>query len=113
MGEARIKRWMLVFCWVLLAYPFVEMLAPMQPTMVLNRFDRVSKVDDFSAQSWFDGTFQESAQKFINDNIGFFPLFVIIHNQLEYSIFDNIYTGSVVKGKEKYLFTSCIYSFVN
>jgi len=105
MRVTKIKRWMLVFCWVLLAYPFVEMLAPMQPAMVLHRFDRVSKVEVFSTQSWFDGTFQESAQDFINDNIGLFPLFIHIHHQIEYSLFDNIYTGSVVKGKEKYLFT--------
>ena len=104
MRESKIKSWILIVCMVLLTYPFVEMLTPIEAAGMVNRSNLVTNVEAFTAKSWFDGSFQESAQNFINDNIGLFPLFINIHNQLEYSLFENIYTGNVVKGKNNYLF---------
>jgi hypothetical protein len=61
-------------------------------------------VAEFNAKSWFDGSFQKSLGKYVNDNIGLYPFFIKVHNQLEYDLFGNIYTGNVIAGEKDYLF---------
>lgn len=54
--------------------------------------------------SWFDGSFQEQQETFINDNFGFRSLYVRLNNQIRFSLFDKINAKGVVLGKDKYLF---------
>ncbi len=89
---------------VLLCYPLMELLTPLKIAGSISRDSLSTNVEPISGKSWFDGSFQESFQNYVNDQIGLFAFFIRLHNQLEYSLFGNIYTGDVVAGKETFLF---------
>lgn len=58
----------------------------------------------FSLNSWFDGFYQDSTDKYFNDNIGFRPWLVKFRNQISFSVFDIMNAKDVVRGKENYLY---------
>lgn len=63
-----------------------------------------SEKPSFSFESWFTGNFQVQYDKYLEDHIGFRPYLVRLHNQLDYSLFDELHGRSVVIGKEGYLY---------
>lgn len=89
---------------VLLCYPLAEFFTPLKLAGHVSRNSLTETTEVLNAETWFDGSFQESLQNYMNDQIGLFPFFIRLHNQIEYSFFGNIYTGNVVAGKENYLF---------
>jgi hypothetical protein len=99
-----IKKWILRVGLFLLLYPFLEFLTPINLGGQVNRGALTTTVEPLTVTSFLDGTFQESFTNYINDQIGLFGFFVRVHNQLEYSLFGNIFTGNVVAGKDNYLF---------
>ncbi len=62
------------------------------------------KPAEFSTKSWFDGSFQAQTDKYLNENFGFRPSFVRIHNQLQFSLFSIPHANGVVIGKDWYLY---------
>ncbi len=57
-----------------------------------------------SIDSWIDESFQESSEKYLNQEFGFRNWFVKLHNQIEFSLFDATNAHSVVIGKDNYLY---------
>ncbi len=104
MKDGKIKRVLIVFFSVFLAYPLFEMLTPISISGMVHRANLEKTAEPFSLKSWFNGKFQDSFSQYLNDNIGLFPFFIKVHNQLEYDLFGNIYTGNVIAGKENFLF---------
>ena len=104
MRDVKIKRALIVLFSILFSYPFFEMLTPLEIAGMVHRANLEKSAEPFSLESWFEQDFQESFSQYVNDNIGLFPFFIKLHNQLEYSLFGNIYTGNVVTGHENYLF---------
>ncbi|HPE43650.1 MAG TPA: hypothetical protein PKV88_06180, partial [Bacteroidales bacterium] len=54
--------------------------------------------------NFWNGTFQDSMNTYIEQTIGYRPHFVRLHNQLQYSLFDTINAQGVIMGKEGYLY---------
>jgi hypothetical protein len=106
MNKGKLKKIIVIVLMVILSYPLVELILPIKLAGAIHRSDQVSNIEKFSFESWTNGSFQESFQNYINDNIGLFPLFIKIHNQLEFTLFENIHTGEIVTGKDNYLFES-------
>ncbi len=100
----RIKRILLGLGFTLLFYPMLELVLPLNMSGRITRGNLTNSIDTLSLESLADGSFQENVSDYVNDQIGFFTFFVKLHNQLEYSLFDNIFTGDVVAGKENYLY---------
>lgn len=68
---------------------------------------------EFSTESWFNGDYQKQLDKYINDEVGFRPLFIRTHNQIYYSIFSTSASESITLGKEGYIYeTSYINSYI-
>lgn len=82
----------------------IELVTPMNISGGVSKKTLVNTLEPLNAASFSNSSFQESFASYVNDQIGFFAFFVQLHNQLEYSLFGNIYTGDVVAGKEDYLF---------
>lgn len=59
---------------------------------------------DFSLKGFFEGTFQDSLNNWLEHHIGFRPNLVRVNNQLRYTLFDTIAAQSVVRGKNGYLY---------
>jgi len=104
MDNPKVKKWLLITFSVLFIYPMIELVAPIRISVLPRRANLASSVTDFNLKSWFNGSFQKSFSAYVNDNIGFHPFLIKTHNQLEYDLFGNIYTGSVIAGKEDFLF---------
>jgi hypothetical protein len=64
----------------------------------------LEKRPTLSFDSWTNETFQESTEKYLNQEFGFRNWFVKLHNQIEFSLFDATNAHSVVIGKENYLY---------
>ncbi|WP_417264845.1 alginate O-acetyltransferase AlgX-related protein [Brumimicrobium sp.] len=58
----------------------------------------------FTKADWWNGKFQEEYQAYVNQKMGFQPLFVRTYNQLHFSLFNNPRASGVIIGKENYLF---------
>lgn len=58
----------------------------------------------FSDSTWFDGTFQKSAETFLKRNIGFHSGLVRVNNQIQFSLFDKIRASGIIKGKGGHYF---------
>jgi len=64
--------------------------APTQPTLTV--------------KSWFDASFQESYDDYLEQGIGFRPTLIRINNQIAFTMFDTALANSVIIGKNNYLF---------
>lgn len=58
----------------------------------------------WNSNNFWNGTFQDSMNTYIEQTIGYRPHFVRLHNQLQYSLFDTINAQGVIMGKEGYLY---------
>lgn len=59
---------------------------------------------DLSDSTWLNGIYQEQTDKFLNDQFGFRPSYVRLHNQLKYSLFGDVNANGVIIGKEWYMY---------
>jgi hypothetical protein len=58
----------------------------------------------FNWHSWFDNSFQEGTNNYVENNFGFRNDFVRLHNQLDFSLFNIPHVKDVIIGKDFYLF---------
>ncbi|MDR2972631.1 MAG: hypothetical protein LBU83_12010 [Bacteroidales bacterium] len=63
-----------------------------------------SQIPKFSLKGWFDGSFQETGDKFLNDHFGFRSFFIRLNHQWRFSFFNKAKTQWVTVGKENYLY---------
>lgn len=60
--------------------------------------------------NWFDKTYQNHKEKYLNEDFGLRNYFVKLNNQVSYSLFEEIHVGDVFRGKKNYLYS---YKFYN
>lgn len=58
----------------------------------------------FSAQTWFDNTYQNATEDYLHENFGFRNLFVRLNNQIKFLFFNKTNARDVFVGKENYLY---------
>lgn len=59
---------------------------------------------EFSWNGWFDGTYQDSYDKYLEDHIGLRNVFVRIHNQVDWSLYRKPSNKGIIAGKDDYLY---------
>lgn len=59
----------------------------------------------FSMSSWFSGAYQDSCSKFVKENTGFRSNFVLLYNQVDYSLFSVPHAQKIIVGKSGYLYS--------
>lgn len=64
----------------------------------------IASKPEYSRMAWFSGDYQSEMEKYINDNIGFRPFLVRLHNQIQFSLYKQASAKGVVIGKDNYLF---------
>lgn len=93
----------ILFCLFLivpLIYSFMELNSKIQ----LKGAVILTQKPDLKLDTWFKGDFQKNYEKYVNDNIGFRPIFVRIRNQILYTFWGEAKAAGVIEGKEKYLY---------
>jgi hypothetical protein len=58
----------------------------------------------FEWKEWFNNSYQNQYDKYFNQKFGFRNFFVRSHNQLDYSLFNQLHANGVVVGKDDYLY---------
>lgn len=64
----------------------------------------LSEKPAFSFKGWFDDSFQNQYQKYVNEHFGFRNYLVRLNNQLAFSLFNKAKANGVIIGKENYLY---------
>ncbi|MCW3123294.1 MAG: sugar O-acetyltransferase precursor [Flavipsychrobacter sp.] len=96
----RIKNNLLVIVLSLLALPFIQQCVPFVHEDWLMGYYNITNDTPFSFDQWFDGSYQQKKESFVNDRVGFRPGFVRLKDQVDYSIFSKINYGGAVLGKK-------------
>ncbi len=74
------------------------------PLSSLNGASISIEKSNFEIQSWFDGSFQQNFDSWLEENIGFRNWFVRLFNQIDFSLFNKLHAAKVVIGKNNFLF---------
>lgn len=96
----------LLFAGLLLgiALPMVQHLTGIKYVEPLKGAVVLAEPGNLSDSSWLNGQFQDQTDKYLNDQFGFRPHFVRLHNQLKYSMYGDINANGVIIGKEGYMY---------
>lgn len=84
--------------------PLFQMITEIKEVKPLKGDVELTPRTKFSLNSWFNGFYQDSTDKYFNDNIGFRPWLVKLRNQISFSVFDIMNAKDVIRGKENYLY---------
>lgn len=99
-----LKRILFSFLFLLLCLSFIQSTVPLFTPKKLEGFEVHAVTDTLSRQTWFEGKYQQSKEKLINETIGLREFFVRLYNQYNYSIFNVSESPGVVIGKKNYLY---------
>ncbi len=95
---------LLVFIAMLLFLPMIQMVKPIVEVGPLFGSIVPTQKDSLTLETWFDGSFQENRNKYINEQFGFRNTAVRLHNQIAFSFFGKAKANGVIIGKEEYLY---------
>jgi hypothetical protein len=70
MKDLKIKKWLVALFSLVFLYPMVELVTPIRISVLLNKSSLTSSIVDFTGDSWFSGSYQESFSDYVNDNMG-------------------------------------------
>jgi hypothetical protein len=89
---------------VALFLPMIQMVKPFVEVGPLFGSIVPTAKDSLTLEAWFDGTYQENRNKYINEQFGFRNTAVRLHNQIAFSLFRKAKANGVIIGKEDYLY---------
>jgi len=75
-----------------------------QFTLPLKGDITITKNPFFNINSWLNGTYQDSLDNYLKNNLPIGKLFIRLHNQVDFSIFRKSNANGVIIGKDNYLF---------
>ena len=84
--------------------PMIQMVKPFVEVGPLFGSIVPTAKDSLTLEAWFDGTYQENRNKYINEQFGFRNTAVRLHNQIAFSLFRKAKANGVSIGKEDYLY---------
>ena len=84
--------------------PMIQMVKPFVEVSPLFGSIVPTAKDSLTLEAWFDGTYQENRNKYINEQFGFRNIAVRLHNQIAFSLFGKAKANGVIIGKEDYLY---------
>jgi len=95
-----------LFALVIAAFflPLIQMVKPFVEVGPLFGSIVPTAKDSLTLEAWFDGTYQENRNKYINEQFGFRNTAVRLHNQIAFSLFRKAKANGVIIGKEDYLY---------
>ena len=99
--KLHILSWILVAALVL---PLFQQLTDIPHKRKLRGYAVIAEVPEFSWKDWFDGKFQPKAEKALNDRFGYRRTFVMINNQVAFTLYGKVFIAGLVVGKENYFY---------
>jgi len=102
--KKRINKILLIFIVGLLILPLFQYFTNLVSVQGLHGSFISTKRPSFSVKDWFTTDFQQKFDNYYNENFGFRSSFVRLHNQVDYSLFDEAHASGVIIGKQRYLY---------
>jgi len=102
--EHTIKNGILIIFFSILLLPFLQQNLPFISSGRLYGYTPEAPNVAFSFEKWWDGSYTQEKNKYLNDNVGFRPDMVRLNNQVNYSLCHAIHTGRIVEGMDHYLY---------
>ena len=84
----------------LLFMPFVQERLKLIPVTPLSGYFVKTEKIELSVSNFMDGTFQENLETRRKENVGFHDFLIRLNNQRKYSLFNEVNTNDIIKGKE-------------
>lgn len=98
------KQGILVFIMLMLALPFIQERMQLIPEKPLKGAITEMGRPKLTLKTWFDASFQESYDDYLEQSIGFRSTLIRINNQIAYSLLDTALANGVVIGKNNCLY---------
>src|ERR1044071_2374666 len=98
----RLKKFLFALILVVLLIPFMEQHVKFYDSEKLHGAITPAPESWFSLSSWFSGHYQEDYEKWYNENFGFRPELVRLHNQIAFSCYGAAKANGVIIGKNGY-----------
>ena len=89
---------------VLLFLPMIQYKFRFFEEVPLKGAYELSSKPKLTRESWFSGKYQEAQDKYMQEHTGFYPGWVRLYNQWNYSLFNIAHAKDVIRGKEDYLY---------
>ena len=106
------KRILFTVLVIILFLPLIQLnFKLIELTPLKGSFNTTKKVV-FSSNNWKSKEFQNTYDKYFNENLGFRNLFVRLHNQIEYSFYNELNSERTVLGKDNVILEES-YIFAN
>lgn len=102
--QHRVKQFLFLVLMLMLLLPNVQQHLNWPKVKSLKGAISKPKLPQWSWKNLWTGSFQDSLNTYVENNIGYRPDLVRLHNQLQYTLFDTVNAQAVVVGKEGYLF---------
>src|SRR2546423_5624396 len=99
-----VKRIFLVLILFFLSSFYIQKKFPYFSFKPLDGVKEIAVDPQFKVKGFFDLTYQDSLNKYVNENMGFRPLLVRTYNQICFYIFTTSKAPGVVVGKDGHLF---------
>ncbi|MGB0999938.1 MAG: alginate O-acetyltransferase AlgX-related protein [Flavobacteriales bacterium] len=87
-----------------LSIPTIQYVTGFSNVKKLKGYIQLHSDIEISVTNWLSGDYQEKKELYLRDHFGFRPSFVRLHNQYDYSFYNQLHTNSVVLGKDEFLF---------
>jgi hypothetical protein len=100
----KIKNGMLVFIFIVLLLPLAQQELRIFPVAASYGSHQQQLYREFYWPGWWDGTFWETRNTYLNDAVGFRGELIEINNQIDYSLFNKYKSQSLVIGENHCLF---------
>ncbi len=104
MKSNKLHTFLFVLVIAALFLPIIQMVKPFVEVGPLFGSIVPTAKDSLTLEAWFDGTYQENRNKYINEQFGFRNTAVRLHNQIAFSLFRKAKANGVIIGKEDYLY---------
>lgn len=102
---SKIKKALFYLLAVILFLPMLQHLFHFIDSGKLNGAMETHPHSKLTLKGWFDGSYQQKQNTYINDSVGFRPDLVRLSNQLDYSLFKVLHAGDVYVGDHNQLFS--------
>lgn len=100
----RLKQVIFIGIITLLFVPMIQHKFRILEEKPLNGAYTLSSKPELNKENWFSGKYQEGQDKYIQEHTGFYPSWVRLYNQWNYSFFNIAHAEGVIRGKEDYLY---------
>jgi hypothetical protein len=102
--KQKILKWSWIFIVLALSLPLLQGVTKV--ISIRNLDGAITELPEptWSSANWFSGVFQDNALPYLNEQIGFYPIFIRINNEAQYRLANVANAKGVVEGKDKYLY---------